>query len=771
VAALWAWCTSGRYRAAQSKAKSLRSSASSAGIAREIQAAVKERNEWLARGGSDSGPRSCGESLERLQSILAQAQSALEKLERLVGLRDLADRSIIDLAEFISALAADTGTLFRLPRKAELERLLQASHLGPFLDELRKRRVPASQWLAAFRHSWLTSMLDGIRLQDSALAGFDGQAHQRIVEEFHELDRQRLQIAVHRVQRVHAERVIAAMNDYPAQASLVRHESAKRARHMPLRKLLAQAPDVLTALFPCWMASPLAVSQLIGSDKRYFDVVLFDEASQVLPEDAAAALLRARRAVVAGDRNQLPPTMFFAAGDDELTDTDDDAAPTAGFESLLDIMSGLVEQWPLDWHYRSKDERLIAFANAHVYGNRLVTFPSANEAPAISHVLVTPTSLMDGQGESPSDEVSRVVDLVLQHAAERPHESLGVITLGIKHANRIQAAIDQARLIRSDLDEFFDEHAGERFFVKNLERVQGDERDSVILSVGVGKLRTGVVDYRGFGPLNGEGGHRRLNVAITRARRRMTVVSAFTHFDMDPQRGGGTGMLRDYLQYASSGGASFGDGHQSGTLLNAFETDITETLQAEGIPVVPQWGASKYRIDLVARHPERPGQFVLAIECDGASYHAAPTARDRDRLRQQHLESLGWRFHRIWSTDWFQHRDDEVKRVKAAYAAAVEVADGPSRIARASAPAAHAQLQDLAVKTPAQTRGPKPFLIQRQPIDDYTLRELRSLLTWIVSDGRLRTNDELVEELVNELGYSRRGGRIMQRLQHLVRSV
>jgi REase_MTES_1575 len=162
------------------------------------------------------------------------------------------------------------------------------------------------------------------------------------------------------------------------------------------------------------------------------------------------------------------------------------------------------------------------------------------------------------------------------------------------------------------------------------------------------------VDYRGFGPLNGDGGHRRLNVAITRARRRITLVSSFSHLDMYPTRArGGTTLLRDYLQYAASGGRIFGDGQASTVPLNAFEADIKEALEAAGIPIVPQWGASKYRIDLVARHPEHQGQFVLAIECDGATYHSAPTARDRDRLRQQHLEALGWSFHRIWFTDWF----------------------------------------------------------------------------------------------------------------------
>jgi len=256
-----------------------------------------------------------------------------------------------------------------------------------------------------------------------------------------------------------------------------------------------------------------------------------------------------------------------------------------------------------------------------------------------------------------------------------------------------------------------------------------------------------------------------LNVAITRARRRMTVVSMFTHHDMDPQRRGGTGMLREYLQYARSDGRSFGDGRPTNVATNGFEADIAQALADAGVPVVPQWGASKYRIDLVARHPIRPGQFVLAIECDGASYHAAPTARDRDRLRQQHLEALGWRFHRIWSTDWFQHRDQEIARAKAAYDAAVKAVDEPRP------KPAPATLDAVAALTPGARvrRGPRPAVLARQPIETYATYELDSLLEWISSDGRLRTDDELVDELFRELGYGRRGARIMERLGQIVR--
>ncbi len=266
-------------------------------------------------------------------------------------------------------------------------------------------------------------------------------------------------------------------------------EAEKKSRHLPLRQLLGEAQDVLLALRPCWMASPLSVSQLIPAEPPLFDVVIFDEASQVLPEDAATALLRGRQAVVAGDRHQLPLTTFFATGDGEADE--DESVEVAGFESVLDIMSAFLEPaWSLDWHYRSRDESLIAFSNRHIYSERLVTFPGPASAAAVAHHLV-PHTVGTGSEESASAEVEKVVQLVLDHAGTRPDASLGVIAMGITHARRVEAALDRARLGHPELDDFFAPDCRERFFVKNLERVQGDERDAIILTIGYGKDAAG----------------------------------------------------------------------------------------------------------------------------------------------------------------------------------------------------------------------------------------------------------------------------------------
>src|SRR5580700_6068187 len=301
-------------------------------------------------------------------------------------------------------------------------------------------------------------------------------------------------------------------------------------------------------------------------------VTFFDEASQVLPEDAVPSILRGHKLVVAGDSKQLPPTTFFAASDDDESAADEESSGTEGFESLLDTMNAFLNGSYLDWHYRSRDESLINFSNHHIYQNRLVTFPGPGGPPALSHVLVKQEFGVDGQEESSSAEIQAVVSLVLEHAKSIPDVTLGVITMGIRHMMRVQAALDHALENQPELALFFDANKSERFFIKNLERVQGDERDAIIISIGYGKDRAGNPPLR-FGPLLPEGGRRRLNVAITRQRQKLTTVSSFSHLDVDLTRvrpGSGVELLRNYLQYAASNGRELGDADISGVPSNAL---------------------------------------------------------------------------------------------------------------------------------------------------------------------------------------------------------
>jgi very-short-patch-repair endonuclease len=774
------------YRNARSRLLALRvARASSETLRQEALEAEEILKRWSALGGRPAASVDAVSDKE-LEARFLELGAATRTLEAVIRGGELTGMAVAALAERLRALARDQRTPYLLPAVHAMRARLIDAGLARFLDDLREHSVPSEHWTARFEFVWLHSAFDEALATDPGLASFNGRTHEQVVAEFVRLDRERLRLNAQRVRRLHAERAIAAMNEHFDQADLVRREAAKRARHIPLRELLARAPDVLTRIAPCWVASPLSVSQLLDGGRRHFDVVVFDEASQILQEEAVPALYRAEQVVVAGDRHQLPPTTFFATAiegqDDGPEDTDDTqgakAAATAaigGFESLLDTLGAFLPSWLLEWHYRSEDERLIAFSNSHVYDGRLITFPSARGHQAIEHILVPHDPSVGGQEESASREVDEVVRRVLHHAATRPAESLGVITMGIRHANRVQAALDRALDLRPELTDYFALDREERFFVKNLETVQGDERDAIILSIGYGKSPNGDLPHR-FGPLTQDVGYRRLNVAVTRAKRRLCVVSSFSHDEIDLERAGSRGvqLLKAYLHYAASGGARLPDGEQTSLVpLNAFEADVRDALEARGIRTRAQFGASRYRIDLVAVHPVKPGRPVLAIECDGASYHSSATARDRDRLRQAHLQRLGWRFFRIWSTDWFYNREQETERAFAAYEEAVRLADVMDASGGAANAATRPEGDDSAPPATAgpHGRGPRPPIPVRESIEQYTDRELRQVADWVTSDGLLRTDEELIREMFDALPFERLGSRIRDRLTATVRTL
>jgi very-short-patch-repair endonuclease len=760
----------------------------------DVSRAREQQRAWATFAQPGTRPNavhSAAVARELLSDVLGDVQELLTVFPG----RRADDLPLASIGELLAGLARDNVTPARVLRMQEIVSALEANGLKELVAELRKRKPPPASWDTLLHRAWLESCLDDVHLQEPTVASFSGRYHDGLVADFVDLDRRRLEVAVARVRRAHAERVVEVRDRHRDQSDLVAREAQKKARHLPLRKLFAQAPDVLLALRPCWMASPLSVSQLLPGDLPYFDVVIFDEASQVLPEDAVTSLLRGKRAVIAGDAHQLPPTTFFAAGTDD--DSEEDATEgTLGFESVLDVMSAFLDPpWSLNWHYRSRDEALIAFSNHQIYGGRLVTFPGPGRDGVVSWVHVPHVAGEGGSVESAGREVARVVELILEHARTRPDESLGVIAMGIKHAERVEMALDLARRDHPELDDFFAVDRSERFFVKNLERVQGDEREAIILTVGYGKDETGRLLYR-FGPLLQKGGERRLNVAITRARRRLTLVSSFSHADVRPDYPAeGVRLLRAYIEFAAAGGRRLDVGTVTSVPLNDFEQSVADALARRDLNVVPQLGTSCYRIDLVLTHPNRPGQYVLAVECDGASYHSAPTARDRDRLRQQHLEALGWRFHRIWSTDWFLRREEEIERLMKAFQEAVRHADagGPlpqprdvvsprstaDDAPRHSAEArpgggSHAPVASSSVpgvETGAKPRGPRPSVQVGQPIDRYSPRELQEMVRWISSDGRLRTRDETVAEMLKELGFARRGSRIAAALEQAIDEV
>jgi len=465
----------------------------------------------------------------------------------------------------------------------------------------------------------------------------------------------------------------------------LRAEIAKRRGHKPLRTVVSNAGTVLQQVKPILLMSPISVAQYLPPGAMQFDLLVIDEASQVRPEDAIGAIARARQVVVVGDRQQLPPTSFFdrLLGDENEEDEEvqtPDAPPTAAAVAMESILS-LCEAKSLPtrmlrWHYRSRHPSLIEVSNEHFYEGKLVLFPSPlNDSDADGLRSHRVEGAYDRGGKRHNAiEAEAVAKAVATHARHSRHRSLGVVTFSTAQRDQVTFWLDQMRRTDGDLDDFMREGADEEFFVKNIENVQGDERDVIFISVGYGPRVAGArLDSMAFGPISSEGGERRLNVLFTRARFKTEVFASFAAADIDlaRTRSAGARILKHFLSAAETGISS------TPRILERdpdsdFEVSVAGAIRSLGYEVDHQVGSGGYRIDLAVRHPAEQGRYLLAIECDGAAYHSALWARERDWQRQKVLESLGWKFHRVWSSDWYHRRPAEFARLKSALEAAQE---------------------------------------------------------------------------------------------------
>ena len=567
--------------------------------------------------------------------------------------------------------AGNIGSLGEWVNFGRVRRKADKVGLSSFVSSALRAGLAAEHWEGAFRRRFYLLLSDLLVRTDPILRSFRGSNHDVLISQFRDLDRSHFHDLAPGLVRAHLEKLRPRqswMQASSADAAILRRELNKKRRLKPLRRLFGEIPELILRLRPCLMMSPLTVSQLLEPELYQFALVIFDEASQVPPEYAAGAILRGHQVVVAGDRHQLPPTRFF-----QVLESEDvaDAEEYEDFESVLNAFDAAdLQRKTLLWHYRSRDESLIAFSNYHFYGNKLFTFPSAclrEGETGIEFVYVPDGVYRRGKTRDNRVEAQRVVDLVVEHARTHPEQSLGVVTFGIAQADAIQILLDHKLKDIRSIQGFFHEGGPEPFFVKALENVQGDERDVMLFSLGYGRDETGRF-LLNFGPLNNPGGERRLNVAVTRARRRVALVASVQPEDIDLSRTSseGTRLLRSYMMVARDGlGALFRDisVDQDVRFESPFEEAVYDALSARGLQLRTQVGVSEYRIDLGVFDPEQTGRFLLGIECDGRTYHSAATARDRDRLRQEVLEGLGWRMHRIRSQHWGQDEEGEIQKV------------------------------------------------------------------------------------------------------------
>ena len=451
--------------------------------------------------------------------------------------------------------------------------------------------------------------------------------------------------------------------------ALINHQLGLRRASVSPRELINRSGKALRQLKPCFMMSPTTVAELLPKEAKLFDLVVIDEASQMLPADALGAVARAKNAVIVGDPQQLPPTTFFQGGRPTGAHEDDDGLAAVS-ESILDLaMSAWRPHRYLRWHYRSRHSKLIQFSNAKFYDNQMIVFPGPDEEAAEGGVNFR--YVENGvyrEDRTNNLEADNIVEAVLRFATNRDNweRSLAIVTMNLPQRDLLDEMLDRAASEHKSLSDYIRrwENTLEPFAVKNLESVQGDERDVIFISTVYGPRTVGGPVSQTFGPITQQGGERRLNVLFTRARWRIDVFSSMRANDIQPRPGQSRGVeiLRDYLEYAATGRIE--TGISTGTLTESpFEQHVKEKLETAGYEVTPQVGVASYRIDLGIKHVDYPHGFLLGIECDGATYHSAKSVRDRDRLREIVLHGLGWDIYRIWSTDWFSDADKEMRRL------------------------------------------------------------------------------------------------------------
>lgn len=624
------------------------------------------------------------QALHRLSETLPKLQVALDRLVtelkidlwRSFAVTETGELKIAETMERFDQWAGDLEGLSSFIAFASVARQLEAAGAVDLIDALYEGKLGQAELAESFERAYSEVLRRALFESWPELRAFDGTSHNNLVESFRQFDKARIALAQEQIVAAHAAgRPHGAAGIGPL--GVLNAEIARKRGHKPIRVLLEKAGPAIQQLKPVFMMSPLSVAQFLKPGAFQFDLLVMDEASQIEPVDSLGAISRADQLVVVGDEKQLPPTTFFRKlTGEEDPEAEDDGLPIQAkdAESILELClaKGLPHRM-LSWHYRSKHQSLIAVSNREFYENRLFIVPSPYDAVAgmgLKFNLMTGAPYDRGGTRTNSVEAKAVAEAVMRHAREHPKQTLGIATFSVSQRQVILKELELLRRAHPELEDYFAGGTSEPFFVKNLENIQGDERDVIFISVGYGKTEQGYLAHA-FGPLSGEGGERRLNVLISRAKRRCEVFANFTGADIDLERtkSRGVAAFKLFLTFAETG--HFGLGEVSGEDFDSeFEIEVCERLQALGYDVKRQIGASGFRVDLAIGDPDKPGRFILGIECDGAQYHSSRSARDRDRLRQQVLEDHGWIIHRVWSADWYLRPQAELKKIEEAVVAA-----------------------------------------------------------------------------------------------------
>lgn len=545
---------------------------------------------------------------------------------------------------------------------------LAAHNLLPFVDAAISANIPCQDVADAFQRLCREEQIESIIASTPELSRFNQISQDQTVQIFSEKDSAQFSVNKARLRAFLSS--LRPSSEYVVPGSEVHtllREGEKKRKQKSIRVLLSEISDLALLLKPCFLMSPLSVSTFLAGDSLHFDTVVFDEASQIFPQDALGSIYRADQLIVVGDSKQMPPSNFFNASNDSDLDEDEDDE-SGVYESVLDLCATSLPVQSLSWHYRSRHESLIAFSNKNFYESKLVSFPSTlrqHEGIGVDYYYVE-NGTFDRKLRHNYKEASLVVDLIYRHFKETPKRSLGIVAFSQSQQKLIERLLKQRRLKEQDKEEFFRSDVPEPFFVKNLETVQGDERDTIIFSVAYAKGTDGKFLHN-FGPLNRQKGERRLNVAVTRAKLNVKVVASIRGSDinLDQAKSDGAKLLREYLEYAEKGIDALNVETPQETLYDStddFVDEVYDALVEKGYRVDKRVGASGLKIDLAIKIPDADDYF-FAVECDGEAYRRSKNARDRDRLRQEVLERSGWRYYRLWSTEWFKNRGRSLERL------------------------------------------------------------------------------------------------------------
>ena len=610
----------------------------------------------------DSGIEEYVEKGNRFYENLKKLESKLNPRSKIIFKRETEDVPFDKWEIQLNKWKGQLSSLHLWSQYSNTKKACMNSPASLFIKTIEKRNIKKDDVKPLVLGNFADSLLNIVFNENDTLATFIGELHENRIAEFKDLDRKIINLNRKRIfNKLNSQipKIYGAAND--PEAKVLAGEFTRKSGHLPVRTLLEKAGGAIKKIKPVFMMSPLSIAQYLDptNPKLQFDVVIFDEASQVKPEDALGAFMRGKTAVVMGDTQQLPPTSFF----DQMTDSEsgEEVATALDMESILHLCKLSFPVKMLKWHYRSRHESLINISNREFYDNELLVYPSPSHTDpelGLKFHYNPNTQYHRGEGSANPLEAKDVVKEIFKHFEKYgDRKSLGVGTFSVAQKNAILEELEIERKAHPEFEPLFSENKEERFFVKNLETIQGDERDVILISVGYGYDTEGKMSLN-FGPLNQDGGERRLNVLVTRAREKCVVFTNFRahdiHLTANPPFG--VKSLQSFLEYAEN--LHYNQSVQDDDYDDApFEDAIYNFISENGYEVDKKVGCAGFRVDLAIIDPDNPGKYILGIQCDGHNYASSKVARDRDRLREQVLNGLGWNIYHIWSTDWYRNRD------------------------------------------------------------------------------------------------------------------